>query len=61
MACSHTDRFLNKVNQARLGLEEGVPYLNSGVLMDKTGGKTEPVQAGLTTRFFCECFTRGAG
>ena len=33
MACSHTDRFLNKVNQARLGLEDGVPYLNSGVLM----------------------------
>ena len=33
MACSHTDRFLDKVNQARLGLEDGVRYLNSGVLM----------------------------
>ena len=33
MACSHTDRFLNKFNQARLGLEDGVRYLNSGVLM----------------------------
>lgn len=33
MACSHTCRFLDRVNQARLDLEEGVPYLNSGVLM----------------------------
>ena len=33
MACSHTGRFLDRVNQARLDLEEGVPYLNSGVLM----------------------------
>ena len=33
MACSHTRKFLDKVNQARLGLEDGVRYLNSGVLM----------------------------
>ena len=33
MACSHTRKFMDKVNQARLGLEEGVRYLNSGVLM----------------------------
>ena len=33
MACSHTGKFLDRVNQARLDLEEGVPYLNSGVLM----------------------------
>lgn len=33
MACSHTRKFMDKVNQARLGLEEGVHYLNSGVLL----------------------------
>ena len=33
MACSHSTPFLDKVNQARLGMEERVPYLNSGVLM----------------------------
>ena len=33
MACSHTRKFMDKVNQARLGLEEAVPYLNSGVLL----------------------------
>lgn len=33
MACSHTRKFMDRVNQARLGLEEGVRYLNSGVLM----------------------------
>ena len=33
MACSHTRKFMDKVNQARLGMEEEVPYLNSGVLL----------------------------
>ena len=33
MACSHSTPFLDRVNQARLGMEERVPYLNSGVLM----------------------------
>ena len=33
MACSHTTRFLDRINQVRLGLDDGVRYLNSGVLM----------------------------
>ena len=33
MACSHTRKLMDEVNRARLGLEERVPYLNSGVLL----------------------------
>ncbi len=33
MACSHTTKLLDEVNRVRLGMEERVPYLNSGVLM----------------------------
>lgn len=33
MACSHTGPLLDKINQARLGLEEEVPYVNTGVLL----------------------------
>lgn len=33
MACSHTDKLLSKINQVRLGLEENVPYINSGVML----------------------------
>ncbi len=33
MACSHTKKLMDKINQVRLGLDEGVRYLNSGVLM----------------------------
>lgn len=33
MACTHTRELLRKFNQARLGIEQEVPYINSGVLM----------------------------
>ena len=33
IACSHVKEFLTKVNQARLSLEEGVPYINTGVML----------------------------
>lgn len=33
MACSHTRHALDKLNQVRLGLEQEVRYLNSGVLL----------------------------
>lgn len=33
IACSHTDEFLTKFNQLRLGVEDGVPYINTGVMM----------------------------
>lgn len=33
MACSHTNHLLDKINQARLGMEEEVPYVNTGVLL----------------------------
>lgn len=32
-ACTHVREFLTRVNQFRLGAEEGCPYLNSGVLL----------------------------
>lgn len=32
-ACTHVRKFLTKVNQARLGVEEEVPYVNTGVLL----------------------------
>ncbi|MGN1098152.1 MAG: glycosyltransferase, partial [Clostridia bacterium] len=33
MACTHTRRLLNKINQARLGMDEEVPYINTGVML----------------------------
>lgn len=33
IACSHTDDRLTKLNQIRLGVEEDVPYINTGVMM----------------------------
>ena len=33
IACSHTDEYLTKFNQLRLGVEDGVPYINTGVMM----------------------------
>lgn len=33
VACSHTDAFLTRVNQVRLGVEGEVPYINTGVMM----------------------------
>ena len=32
-ACTHVRKFLTKVNRARLGVEEEVPYVNTGVLL----------------------------
>lgn len=32
-ACTHVKRFLNKVNQYRLGMEEESVYINSGVML----------------------------
>ena len=33
IACSHTNEFLTKFNQLRLGVEDCVPYINTGVMM----------------------------
>lgn len=33
MACSHTRKFLTKVNMLRLGVDEDYPYINSGVML----------------------------
>lgn len=33
LACTHVKKFLNKVNQYRLGMEEEAPYINSGVML----------------------------
>lgn len=33
MACTHAKQFLTKVNQLRLGLDSGTPYVNSGVML----------------------------
>lgn len=33
IACSHTREFLTKFNQVRLGVEEDVPYINTGVMV----------------------------
>lgn len=33
MACTHTRKFLTKVNLLRLGVDSDVPYVNSGVMM----------------------------
>lgn len=33
IACSHTKEFLTKFNQVRLGVEEDVPYINTGVMV----------------------------
>jgi len=42
MACTHTDAFLTRMNQYRLGTKKGVPYINTGVmLMNLTGMRKE--------------------
>ena len=33
VACSHVRQFLTKVNQLRLGVEDHVPYINTGVML----------------------------
>lgn len=33
LACTHVRKFLNKVNQYRLGVEEEITYINSGVML----------------------------
>lgn len=33
LACTHTKKFLSRVNQFRLDVEENVPYVNTGVLL----------------------------
>ena len=33
LACTHIRKFLNKVNQYRLGIKENVAYINSGVML----------------------------
>ncbi len=33
MACTHIRKLLSKINQARLGIAENVPYINTGVMM----------------------------
>ena len=33
MACTHTKKFLSFLNQLRLDVGEGVPYINTGVMM----------------------------
>ena len=33
VACSHVKEFLTKFNQLRLGVEEAVPYINTGVMV----------------------------
>ena len=33
LACTHIRKFLSRVNQVRLDLEENVPYVNTGVLL----------------------------
>ena len=33
LGCTHIRKFLSKLNQARLGVEQEVPYINTGVLL----------------------------
>ena len=33
MACTHTRKLLEKLNAARLGMDEAAPYINTGVLL----------------------------
>lgn len=33
LACSHVKEFLTRFNQVRLGVEDDVPYINTGVMM----------------------------
>lgn len=33
LACTHIKKFLNKINQIRLGIKEECPYINSGVML----------------------------
>lgn len=33
MACTHVRKTLTKLNQARLGIEQETPYINSGVML----------------------------
>lgn len=33
LACTHVKRAMNRINQLRLGTEEDIPYINSGVML----------------------------
>ena len=38
MACTHTRELLTRANSHRLGLEEPVPYINTGVILMELNG-----------------------
>ena len=43
LACSHSQKWLDKVNQLRLGIEKDVPYLNSGVMLINLSEQSNPL------------------
>lgn len=43
MACSHSAKWLDRVNQLRLGIEKDVPYLNSGVMLINLAQEHNPL------------------
>jgi len=43
LACSHSQKWLDRVNQLRLGIEKDVPYLNSGVMLINLSEQSNPL------------------
>ena len=46
MACTHTRELLTRANSHRLGLEEPVPYINTGVILMELNGLRREIDLG---------------
>lgn len=56
MACTHTREFLTRANSHRLGLEEPVPYINTGVILMELNGLRQTIDLSAVRQYALEHF-----
>lgn len=58
IACSHTKELLTKINQLRLGTEDDVPYVNTGVLLMNLSSLRERISVEGIREVVNQCYKR---
>ena len=56
MACTHTRELLTRANSHRLGLEEPVPYINTGVILMELNGLRQTIDLSAVRQYALEHF-----
>ena len=56
MACTHTRELLTRANSHRLGLEEPVPYINTGVILMELAGLRQTIDLAAVRQYALEHF-----